>query len=35
MIDLGILLTIPTIVPDSQSNTRISFLPAPPAKSRS
>jgi hypothetical protein len=35
IIDLGRLLIIPTMFPDSQSKTRSSFLPAPPAKSKS
>jgi hypothetical protein len=34
-IDLGMLPTIPTIEPVSQSNTRISFLPAPPQNNKS
>ena len=34
-IDLGMLLIMPTMLPESQSKTRISFLPAPPANRRS
>ena len=34
-IDFGMLVTIPTIDPVTQSNTRISFFPAPPQNSKS